>query len=66
MTLLSSIYDLKLEMGDAFYGEPFECSTVKALTTIFGRVLYTYISNFNFDTRVELNMFFTFVAVVIE
>lgn len=66
MKICSSIYDLKLKMVDALCDEPFECSIIKVLTIVFGHVLYRYISNFKFDIRVEMNMSFTFVAVVME
>ena len=44
-----------------------KCSTIKVSTTQFVDVLYTYIYSFKeFDTSVELNMFFTLVVIVVE
>ena len=43
-----------------------KCSIIKVLTTVFWHVLYTYIEILDFDIRVKLNMFLTFVVIMAQ
>ena len=64
MNINNFIDEQKLEMAYAFHDNLRKSSTIRYSTTVFGYMIYTYILILDFDTRIEMNMFFTFVAVV--